>query len=430
MDTILEINNLSKVYNLYEKPSDRFKEAIGIGKRKYHTEKRVLENINFTVKKGETVGVIGTNGSGKSTLLKIITGVLTPTSGEVKVNGKVSALLELGAGFNMEYTGIENIFLNGRMMRFTREEMEQKLDAIVSFADIGDYINQPVKTYSSGMFARLAFALAINVEPEILIVDEALSVGDIFFQNKCFRKFEELKKKGVTILFVSHDIESVKAMTSRVLWIEQGKQMMYDEKLLVCNEYAKSILYKNNELASDAGKDKEYYEVEKFNLSKCPFILKNSANMLNENVEIISCFFEDEDGEPCYDIKSDKIYRLVVIFKSTIEIPDCIVGYVLQSKKGVSIINSNTLVTGEKKNFVVKANTINRVEFEFEFPRLYSDEYIIDCAVATGNSVMDNTMLTWCYGALKFMVSSIDSGLAILDVKTNVKIYECGLGDE
>ena len=224
----VDIKHLSKVYKLYNKPSDRVLEAFGIGGKKRSKTFEALNDVSFNVKIGETVGIIGTNGAGKSTLLKIITGVLQPSMGEVKIKGKVSALLELGAGFNDEYSGIDNIYLNGRMMGYTKKEMDQKLAGIIEFADIGDFIKQPVKTYSSGMFARLAFAVAINVEPDILIIDEALSVGDIFFQNKCFKKFDELKRKGVTILFVSHDIGSVRQMCSRVLWLDHGQVRAFD----------------------------------------------------------------------------------------------------------------------------------------------------------------------------------------------------------
>ena len=202
----ISINHLSKVYKLYDKPVDRLKESLGLTKQKKYREHYALRDVSFQVKRGETVGIIGTNGSGKSTILKIITGVLNPTQGEVQVNGRISALLELGAGFNMEYSGLENVYLNGTMIGFTREEIDKKLDDILAFADIGDFIHQPVKTYSSGMFVRLAFAVAINIEPEILIVDEALSVGDVFFQAKCYKKFEDFKKMGKTILFVSHDL--------------------------------------------------------------------------------------------------------------------------------------------------------------------------------------------------------------------------------
>ena len=186
MDTAIRLNGITKEYRLYETPGDRIREAMSLTGKKYGTSFRALDGITIDVEKGETVGIIGTNGAGKSTLLKIVTGVLEPTSGSMEVNGRIASLLELGAGFNMEYTGIRNILLNGRMMGFSKKEMEGRMDRIIEFADIGDFIRQPVKTYSSGMFARLAFAVSINVEPDILIVDEALSVGDIFFQNKCF----------------------------------------------------------------------------------------------------------------------------------------------------------------------------------------------------------------------------------------------------
>ena len=198
----IKVENLKKVYKLYDRRSDRLKETFGLVKNR-HKDHYALNGVNMEICQGETVGIIGTNGSGKSTILKIITGVLNPTEGTVTRNGRISALLELGAGFNMEYNGIENVYLNGTMMGFTDKEIEERLPKILEFADIGDYVYQPVKTYSSGMFVRLAFAVAINIDPEILIVDEALSVGDVFFQAKCYRKFEEFKEMGKTIIFVS-----------------------------------------------------------------------------------------------------------------------------------------------------------------------------------------------------------------------------------
>lgn len=219
---VIQVKNLVKVYKLYDKPGDRMKEALGFGKKQAHKQHFALKGINIDIYKGETVGIIGTNGSGKSTILKIITGVLNPSEGEVAVNGRISALLELGAGFNMEYNGIENVYLNGTMMGFSEKEIQKKLPEILEFADIGDYVYQPVRTYSSGMFVRLAFAVAINIEPEILIVDEALSVGDVFFQAKCYHKFEEFKRMGKTIVFVSHDLSSISKYCDRVLLLNQG----------------------------------------------------------------------------------------------------------------------------------------------------------------------------------------------------------------
>ena len=219
----ISVQEVTKVYKLYDRPIDRLKESMSLTHKSYHKDFFALDKLSFDVKKGETVGIIGTNGSGKSTILKIITGVLSPTTGTVEVDGNISALLELGAGFNSDYTGIENIYMNGTMMGFTREQMDAKMQDILDFADIGDFVNQPVKTYSSGMFVRLAFALAINVEPEILIVDEALSVGDVFFQAKCYRRMEEMMKNGTTILMVSHDMGSIIKYCQKVVLLNRGK---------------------------------------------------------------------------------------------------------------------------------------------------------------------------------------------------------------
>ena len=219
----IKVDNVTKVYKLYERPIDRLKETLRPGHKEYHRKFYALNNISFDVEEGQFVGIIGTNGSGKSTILKIITGVLTPTQGEVTVNGRVSALLELGAGFNMEYTGIENIYMNGTMMGYSRQEMDAKLPEILEFADIGDFVYQPCKTYSSGMFVRLAFALAINVDPEILIVDEALAVGDVFFQAKCYKKINEIREGGTTVILVTHDMGTIIKYCDKVVVLNRGK---------------------------------------------------------------------------------------------------------------------------------------------------------------------------------------------------------------
>ena len=226
MGGVICVNDITKIYKMYDDPKDRFKEALGIGGKQYFRNFYALKNISFEVGKGEIVGIIGRNGSGKSTILKILTGVLAPTEGSVSIEGKVSALLELGAGFNMEYTGMKNIYLNATMMHISKDEIEKKIPDILKFADIGDYIYQPVKTYSSGMFVRLAFAVAINVDPDVLIVDEALAVGDTRFQLKCMNKFMEFVEAGKTILFVSHDVNSIKRFCHRAIWLNQGTLVM------------------------------------------------------------------------------------------------------------------------------------------------------------------------------------------------------------
>lgn len=252
-DIAIKVDNISKMYKLYDNSMDRLKEALGVGKkkRKLYKEHYALQNVSFDVCKGETVGIIGTNGAGKSTILKIITGVLNQTEGKLEINGRISALLELGAGFNMDYTGIENVYLNGTMIGFSKSEIDEKLHQILDFADIGEFIYQPVKTYSSGMFVRLAFAVAINIDPEILIVDEALSVGDVFFQAKCYKKFEEFKKMGKTILFVSHDLSSISRYCDRVILLNKGKKLAEGKPNTMIDMYKKVLV---NQIDDD-GKD-------------------------------------------------------------------------------------------------------------------------------------------------------------------------------
>lgn len=242
-EIMIEIHDLVKTYKIYDKPIDRLKESLSITHKQYSREFHALNGISLDILRGDSIGILGRNGSGKSTLLKIITGVLSQTSGSVKVNGKISALLELGAGFNPEYTGLENIYLNGTMMGYTREEVSMKVEDILQFADIGDFIHQPVKTYSSGMFARLAFAVAINVEPEILIIDEVLAVGDSRFQMKCIEKMKELKEKGTTILFVSHATEQVKRFCDKAVWIKDGIVHMQGEVSQIVDLYENYMKY-------------------------------------------------------------------------------------------------------------------------------------------------------------------------------------------
>lgn len=236
-ENIIEIKGLSKVYNIYDYPFDRLKEALDKNGRVYHKEFYALKDISLTVKKGEILGLVGRNGAGKSTLLKLITGILEPTSGSVQANGTISALLELGTGFNPEYTGIQNIYLYGTMLGKTREEIDAELDNIISFANIGEFIQQPVKSYSSGMFARLAFSVAVNVKPNILIVDEILAVGDLDFQLKCMDRMKEMMRGGTTVLFVSHDINAVKRFCTRAVWIKNGVLMEDGDIDIVTDNY-------------------------------------------------------------------------------------------------------------------------------------------------------------------------------------------------
>lgn len=265
---IISVKNLCKSYKIYDAPIDRLKEAMHPLKKKYHKEFFALNDVSFDIIKGDTIGIVGKNGSGKSTLLKIITGVLTQTSGEVKINGKIAALLELGAGFNPEMSGLENIYLTGTLMGYTKKEIEKRVDPIVEFADIGDFINQPVKTYSSGMFARLAFSVNVNVEPDILIVDEALSVGDMFFQQKCIHKMRKMQENGTTIFFVSHALTTVKSLCDKAIYLKNGELIAIGDSESVCNLYQNEMTDKKMNSLNNASIELIYNE-NSTNIEKC-----------------------------------------------------------------------------------------------------------------------------------------------------------------
>ena len=274
----IELKHITKTYAMYAKPTDRLKEALDFRRRSYHDTFYALNDVNIHVKKGEMIGFIGENGSGKSTLLKIITGVLTPTSGEMQINGNIAALLELGSGFNPEYSGYDNIYLNGMVLGFTKEQVDEMVDDIISFADIGDHLYQPVKTYSSGMFVRLAFAVAINVDPEILIVDEALAVGDLEFQLKCMEKFTEFRNAGKTILFVSHDVNAVRRFCDRVYWLKNGVVENEGETMEVTEEYENFLKRKSLKTV-----DREKSVVEEHSAPE--IVTVDSATLLDEKLE-------------------------------------------------------------------------------------------------------------------------------------------------
>lgn len=431
-DLSIEVKDLVKVYNLYNSSADRLKEIFSIRGKKFHDNYYALNGINFSVKKGETFGIIGTNGAGKSTLLKLIIGVATPTEGAVNVNGKISALLELGAGFNKDYTGIENIYLNGTMMGYSREEMKQRIDSIVEFADIGDFIYQPVKTYSSGMFARLAFAVAINIEPEILIVDEALSVGDVFFQNKCYKKFEELREKNITVIFVSHDIGTVKQLCSRVLWLEHGIQQMVGDSVEVCNEYSNSILKKRAK-EFEKNNNTEFKEsvsiTKELKLEDYPEITYTNESILDENVKIISSFISDHNGKRVSSCLAGEKYTISIVFSTKRDIPECIAGFVIETVKGLWVINCNSIASGLKDTFSVKKDTINKIDFTFQMPKLVNGDYVVGVAISEG-SVLDFKVLTWLYNVLYMQITNVGNNDGILQLDTNIEIYSKGVENE
>lgn len=351
----IKVDNVTKIYKLYNNPMDRLKESLGLSKKQAYKEHFALHEVNFEVKKGETVGIIGTNGSGKSTILKIITGVLNPTHGNLEINGRISALLELGAGFNMEYTGVENVYLNGAMIGFSKEEIDAKLDAILEFADIGDFVYQPVKTYSSGMFVRLAFAVAINIEPEILIVDEALSVGDVFFQNKCYRKFEEFKEQGKTILFVSHDLGSISKYCDRVILLNKGHKLGEGAPGPIIDLYKKVLVDQleddTTEIQVDAPQEAEVIVEEKpVTIKENPLIWKSnllinpdSQEYGDKGVEIVDFALVDDTGIYTSTLLKGKRFQVKVKIRANKDVEEPIVAFTIRDLRGTDITGTNTM---------------------------------------------------------------------------------------
>ena len=343
---VISVQHLSKMYKLYDKPSDRLKESLGLSRKKKYREHYALHDVNFNIHEGECVGIIGVNGSGKSTILKIITGVLAPTTGEVKVNGRISALLELGAGFNMEYTGLENVYLNGTMLGFSEEEINDRLQAILDFADIGEFIHQPVETYSSGMFVRLAFAVAINIDPEILIVDEALSVGDVFFQAKCYHKFEEFKKLGKTILFVSHDLTSIAKYCDRVVLLNKGVKLAEGSPRDMVNMYKKLLVHQLDEdtLEDVNGKSAINEHVEDGKAWKEHFEINPKLLDYGEKqAEIVDFCIIDQYGQYSSIIEKGSTCQIKAKLYFHEQVKNPIFTITIRNKQGTDITGTNTM---------------------------------------------------------------------------------------
>ena len=422
----IEVQNLSKVYKLYERPIDRMREALSPRRKNYHKNHYALDNISFRVNKGETLGIIGTNGSGKSTLLKIITGVLSPTTGDINVNGRISALLELGTGFNLEYTGIENIYLNGTMLGYTRNEIEERLNSILEFADIGEFIYQPVKTYSSGMFVRLAFAVAINIDPEILIVDEALSVGDVFFQAKCYNKFEEFRKMGKTIILVTHDLGSVVKYCDRAILINKGEFIREDKPKYIVDLYKKILV---NQLEDNILKDKDAND-ETSNENQIVYdnskrwkdsIIENpnKSDYGNRKAEIIDYAIVDKKGNITTSLVKgeDFTIKMRIIFNHIIQDP--IVAFTIRDSKGTEITGTNTMLENIKIE-VDKENEIKTIEFKQKMD-LQGGEYLL-CLGCTGFSDGKFNVYNRLYEICNISVISSKNTVGFFDMNSKINV--------
>lgn len=430
-DIAISVNNVSKMYKLYDNPMDRLKESLGFSKKKKYKEHFALDQVSFQVNRGETVGIIGTNGSGKSTILKIITGVLNPTQGNVDVNGRISALLELGAGFNMEYSGIENVYLNGTMIGFSREEIDAKLQDILEFADIGEFVYQPVKTYSSGMFVRLAFAVAINIEPEILIVDEALSVGDVFFQAKCYKKFEEFKQMGKTILFVSHDLGSISQYCDRVVLLNKGvvlsqgnpKEMIDLYKKVLVNQVSGASGDSTELLHQEDGADESSRTVcktagEGQSWKQYMLISPDLQDYGSKKAEIIDFGIFDTDGQITNTVYKMQEFTVAmrVKFHETIENP--IFAFSIKDIKGNELTGTNTVI--EKVNTgTIEAGQIINIEFK-QIMRLQGGQYLLQLG-CTGFVGDDFVVYNRLYDSCCIQVVSNKTTVGYFDMDTTVK---------
>lgn len=391
-DVVIKVENLSKVYKLYNNPADRLKEALNPFRKKYHHDFYAVKDVSLEIKKGETIGIIGKNGSGKSTLLKVLTGVLTSSSGLYYVKGKISSLLELGTGFNPELSGMENVYFNGAILGFTKDEMDSRLEDILDFADIGEFVGQPVKTYSSGMQVRLAFAVAISVDPDILVVDEALAVGDIRFQQKCFRKFREFQKKGKTIVFVSHDVGAVVNYCDRAIWLLNGGVYRIGKPHVVVREYA-SYMYYGMEQEKN-GEEERIRHNEKINIS----MEKAAGEIKNLNLESVDgCSFFGEGGatikrvglysantgEKIKIFKGGEIVDFCLELEILQDIENPIVGFIVKDEKGNAILGMNSYLAGAKLRKFQKGERL-MADFKFTFPSLKNGCYMFSPAIADG----------------------------------------------
>lgn len=450
MENAIRVKDVTKIYRLYDRPSDRLKESLSLTRKNYHKDFYALKGVSFDVGKGESVGIIGTNGSGKSTILKIITGVLTPSGGEVAVNGRISALLELGAGFNMEYTGIENVYMNGTMMGYSRADMDKKLPEILEFADIGDFVYQPVKSYSSGMFVRLAFALAINVDPEILIVDEALSVGDIFFQAKCYRRMEELRNSGTTILMVTHDMSSVLKYCDRTVLLNNGTKVAEGKPGEMVDLYKKILAGQYDQLtemiserersnaagvlsgtgqsegegsgaaAKEAGSSAGNIREHSGELMRDSMTVNPSVNEYgNGRAEIYDFGILDKDGRLTNLVLKGETFTIKerIRFNGHVEAP--IFTYTFRDKKGNDLTGTNTMFENAKVDSADEGD-----EYEVTFSQrmdLQGGEYLLSMS-CTGFEQGELVVYHRLYDILNFTVISNKNTVGVYDMNSVVDV--------
>ena len=443
----IRVSNLSKCYQIYDAPRDRLKQfvipklcrAIPVLRRFFSTphsplptfykEFWALKDVSFEIKRGETVGIIGRNGSGKSTLLQVLCGTLSPTVGDIEIHGKIAALLELGAGFNPEFTGRENVFLAAALYGLSHEQIESRFDQIVSFADIGAFIEQPVKTYSSGMFVRLAFAVIANVDADILIIDEALAVGDAYFVQKCMRYLRGFTKKG-TLLFVSHDTSAVISLCSNAIHMSSGKIENMGSPQNVANLYLALLHMDSIESTTPSETTEPQRPTEKFDGAQSKRIFSSikidseSGNYGTGAAQIVGVALETLKGKPVVLIAGGEKVRLVVLCRSFENIPEPIVGFALKDRLGQVVFGHNTYdAYANKPGNCLKRSDELTATFEFEMPVLQTGEYVIDIAMASGTQV-EHIQHHWVHSAVTFRAQPKTHCFGLFEVSMSKVLLE------
>lgn len=423
-EPVILLQHLSKKYPIYDRPSHKFLELLTLRKKQFHREFWALRDLDLEVPAGSTVGVIGQNGSGKSTLLQLVAGILRQTRGDCLVKGTVAALLELGSGFNPEFTGRENVFMNGAIMGFTRAQVQERLAQILEFAEIGDFIDQPVKTYSSGMFMRLAFSAAIHADPDILLVDEALAVGDVIFQHRCINRINQLRKAGKTILFVTHDLQAVTRFCDRAILLDQGQKIEDGTPEHVVQRYQALIFERERR---EAGKGEFWGPVDQDTglqvVNTIPFIHSRYGE---GRAKVLGIILLSGDGEVLNEMRENQDVQLVISAQVQQDIEHPIIGFTLRDRLGVEITSSNTSYEGLHLP-PASCGEIITVGFRITVPRMRPGSYSISPAVAQGN-IWEHTVEDWIDNAL--IVNIADSGLIYGMMQWPVKVtYNVRKGD-
>jgi len=444
----IKVEGLSKCYQIYDQPRDRLKQfilprlqrSLGLSPKQYYREFWALKDVTFEVKKGETVGIIGRNGGGKSTLLQMICGTLSPTSGSIQTNGRIAALLELGSGFNPEFTGRENVYMNGAVLGLSKHEIDARFDDIAAFADIGDFIEQPVKTYSSGMMVRLAFAVIAHVDADILVVDEALAVGDAFFTQKCMRFLRNFMQTG-TVLFVSHDTGSIRSLCNRAIWLEKGKVLQEGSPKDVCELYLEAFYEAQQGKSSttklrafkkpDATlplKDQRLKFINSSNLRNDVQIFKfdpNAASFGKGGAQIQEVCLLDENDHPLAWIVGGEKVTLRVIVRIFQELDSPIVGFYVKDRLGQALFGDNTYLSYKEQPIYCEDGDTLQADFVFYMPLLPAGEYSITVAIANGTQEM-HEQHHWIHDAVLFKSESSSVATGLIGIPMlEIKLHNC-----